>query len=96
LHELQFFNFCKLVRPSLAWRAFSFSLGLDQLGFIRTVILSVESAFFGLLEIGPAAAFVALIVYFLMVHVGSYAWQLTGLVRACDRYQSAYGSVVVT
>lgn len=64
--------------------------------FIRAVILSAESAFFSLIEIGPATVFAALVAYFLTVHVGLYAWQLTGLVRACDRYQSAFGSVAVT
>lgn len=63
---------------------------------IRAAILSAESAFFSLIEIGPANAFAALAAYFLTAHVGLYAWQLRGLVRACDRYQSAFGSVAVT
>lgn len=72
---------------SLAW---SFWVNLVLLG---TLLLSVEDTIiefvFDNRSVGAIAGFVA----FVAARIIVYIWQIVGLVRACDRYQAAYGSI---
>lgn len=45
-------------------------------------------------EFGAAVAALGAMLYVFAVHVGLHAWQIVGVVRACDRYQTAEGAVV--
>lgn len=42
---------------------------------------------------GIYADAVVAILFLVIAHVMIYAWQVVGVVRACDRYQSSYGSI---
>ena len=44
---------------------------------------------------GSLAGLIATILYLLLAHGAFFAWQIVGLVRACDRYQVAFGTMAV-
>ncbi len=78
-----------LGQQSLAW---SFWVNL---ALLRAVVFYagefVRPLFTGSIFAGAVAA----ILFFVVAHVVIYAWQVVGLVRACDRYLSSYGSIVL-
>ncbi len=42
----------------------------------------------------PYAAAIASILFIAFAHVGVFAWQIVGVVRACDRYQAVEGAII--
>lgn len=77
-------------RQSLAW---SFWVNLV---LVRCLILLME----GIVRIqqtaDPWRSGTVAVAVFIVAHVGVYAWQIVGVVRAGDRYRADYGSAVVT
>lgn len=74
-------------RQSLAW---SFWVNL---ALLRAVIIATEELLPKPIGQNVYLETVAVLLYLLAAHVVIYAWQIVGVVRACDRYQSSYGSI---
>ena len=66
-----------------------------NLALLRAVVFYIEGfARPSLIEGLYAGAFPAILL-FIVADVVIYTWQVVGVVRACDRYQSSYGSIAL-
>tara|TARA_R110002167_G_scaffold204810_1_gene408951 strand:- start:797 stop:1717 length:921 start_codon:yes stop_codon:yes gene_type:complete len=67
-----------------------------NLVLLRAFILLLETVTRLPAEAGSWRGQLLALAYFFVFHVVVYAWQVVGVVRACDRYHAGYGSVAVT
>lgn len=77
-------------RQSLAW---SFWVNLVML---RAVILGLDRFTRPPFVEDPQLVAVVTVAFFLVFHVAVFAWQIVGVVRACDAYQSDFGASGLT
>jgi len=66
-----------------------------NLALLRAVILGLEGFILTPLVVDAYAGAVSALLFFILADLIIYIWQVVGVLRACDRYQSAYGSISV-
>lgn len=62
---------------------------------LRLVVIAVETYILEPFAQGSLAGLIATVLYLLFAHIVVFTWQIVGLVRACDRYQVAFGTIAV-
>jgi hypothetical protein len=66
-----------------------------NLALLRAAILGLEGFILTPLFVDATAGAISALLLFILADVIIYVWQVVGVLRACDRYQSAYGSISV-
>ncbi len=66
-----------------------------NLAILRTAVLSMEGFILSPFVDSAYAGAIAALAFFIVAHVIVYIWQVVGVIRACDKYQSSYGSISV-
>jgi hypothetical protein len=66
-----------------------------NLALLRAAILGLEGFILTPLVVDAYDGAISALLFFILADVIIYIWQVVGVLRACDRYQSAYGSISV-
>jgi hypothetical protein len=66
-----------------------------NLALLRAAIFVLEGFILTPLVVDATTGAISALLFFILADVIIYIWQVVGVLRACDRYQSAYGSVSV-
>ena len=62
---------------------------------LRLAVIAVEAFVITPFAEGSLAGLIATITYLVFAHIALFVWQVRGLLQACDRYQTSYGSMSV-